>query len=337
MYFFLNERNLLKNTSILLFFCFFASILNLLPIRNAKAAVNDWVITGENGKKVEGNIITWTGIHSAADENAIRYRTISYYMSRERFELKTKFTNGSNTSIKKQKVNIENLGGYDLDGLKFRNYAMTRKDFIKTATKLGITADDLINGSVTIYLNPVYESYQGDKTRKSNIFGLQEMLAAEYWSEATQRLLEDLYNVEYTITASNIYNVNVIAVDKDKNEIKTLRSKDKVMYGQSYDPKITNEEKTILSSGVEFQYTDQWSYTYEDRVSEKKNTISNLSSRVYLSEVPDANELTIYMIYDSEKYPPYYVDIIAETEDGEKLTTFEKGKKVEGGSPFEYS
>ena len=337
MYFFLNERNLLKNTSILLFFCFFASILNLLPIRNAKAAVNDWVITGENGKKVEGNIITWTGIHSAADENAIRYRTISYYMSRERFELKTKFTNGSNTSIKKQKVNIENLGGYDLDGLKFRNYAMTRKDFIKTAAKLGITANDLINGSVTIYLNPVYESYQGEKTRKSNIFGLQEMLAAEYWSEATQKLLEDLYNVEYTITASNIYNVNVIAVDKDKNEIKTLRSKDKVMYGQSYDPKITNEEKTILSSGVEFQYTDQWSYTYEDRVSEKKNTISNLSSRVYLSEVPDANELTIYMIYDSEKYPPYYVDIIAETEDGEKLTTFEKGKKVEGGSPFEYS
>ena len=173
MYFFLNERNLLKNTSILLFFCFFASILNLLPIRNAKAAVNDWVITGENGKKVEGNIITWTGIHSAADENAIRYRTISYYMSRERFELKTKFTNGSNTSIKKQKVNIENLGGYDLDGLKFRNYAMTRKDFIKTATKLGITADDLINGSVTIYLNPVYESYQGEKTRKSNIFGFR--------------------------------------------------------------------------------------------------------------------------------------------------------------------
>ncbi|HBI72767.1 MAG TPA: hypothetical protein DDY59_06210, partial [Lachnospiraceae bacterium] len=60
-------------------------------------------------------------------------------------------------------------------------------------------------------------------------------------------------------------------------------------------------------------------------------------SRVYLSEVPDANKLTIYMIYDSEKYPPYYVDIIAETEDGEKLTTFEKGKKVEGGSTFEYS
>ncbi|MBE5967052.1 MAG: hypothetical protein E7255_08815, partial [Lachnospiraceae bacterium] len=338
MYYF-RKKYCLRNTSILLvIICILSSLLNfLLPVEHTKAAINDWVIIGEDGKKADENTIKWTGTHSAADENAIRYRTISYYISREKFEPKIKFSSGSNASIKKKKVNVENLGGHDLNGMKYRNYAMTRKDFIKTAAKLGITADDLINGSVTIYLNPVYETYQGEKTRKSNIFGLQEILAAEYWSETTQKMLENLYNIEYTITASNIYNVNVIAVDKDKNEIKALRSKDKVMFGQPYDPKITDKEKIISSFGVEYQYTDQWSYTYEDRVSEKKNTISNLSSRVYLTEVPDANELTIYMVYDNEKYPPYYVDIIAETEDGEKLTTFEKGKKVEGGSAFEYS
>ncbi|MBE5967321.1 MAG: hypothetical protein E7255_10255, partial [Lachnospiraceae bacterium] len=283
------KKYCLRDSSILLvIICLLSSLLNFLfPVEHTKAAVSDWIIIGEDGKKADNNEIRWKGIHSAADENSIRYRTVSYRMSREKFEPKIKFTSGSNASIKSKAVNIENKGGYDQGGFKFRNYAMSRKDFIKAAAKLGITADDLINGSVSIYLNPVYETYQGEKTRKSNIFGLQEMLAAEYWSEATQRLLEDLYNIKYTITASNIYNVNVIAVDKDKNEIKALRSKDKVMFGQPYDPKIVDKEKIISSSGVEYQYTDQWSYTYEDRVSEKKNTISNLSSRVYLTEVPD--------------------------------------------------
>jgi len=299
-------------------------------------ASEQWVITDDAGKEVKENNITWTGTHNAADPNVIRYRTIEYRMSRKSYDTDKKFTSGSNASIETKSINVSIVDERVIDGLKHVTYAMSRKDFIKAATKLGIDAELLKKGSATVYLNPVYETYQGKNTRKRNIFGLQEMLAAEPWGSTTRNLLPNLYNIRYTITVDNIYKIDVIAIDTNGDELAKLRIDEEVMYNQAYDPEIEDDELTLDVLGIEYHYTNQWSYTFEDRETEKEKTVSNLSSKVYINHMPDANWLTIYMVYDKEDSPPYYVDVIAETQDGEKLTTFVKGDVVQSGTTYKF-
>lgn len=323
-----------KHISLFLALLIITSLLmdNKILIR----AAGQWVISDDQDKVVEEDTITWFGTHNAADPNAIRYRTVEYRMSRTEFDPNKKFTSGSNASIDFEPIDVSIDGNGEVGGIKVRFYSMSRKQFMKAATKLGINAELLKKGPVTVYLNPVYETYQGENTRKRNIFGLQEMLSAEAWSSTTRNLLPQLYNVRYTITMDNIYNIDVIAVDVNGDELAKLRIDDEVIYDQEYDPEIEDEEKTLNVLGTEYHYINQWSYTYEDRESKKVKTVSNLSSKVYLSHVPDANWLTIYMVYDKADSPPYNVDVIAETEDGKKITTFVKGDEVKSGTTYKF-
>lgn len=323
-----------KHISLFLVFLILASFLldNKIHIR----AAGKWVISDDQEKEVKDDIITWIGIHNAADPNVIRYRTVEYRMSRKPYDTDKKFTSGSNASIDWKRINVSIEGDGESDGIKVRTYSMSRKQFIKAANELGIDAELLKKGPVTVYLNPVYETYQGENTRKRNIFGLQEMLSAEAWSSTTRNLLPQLYNVRYTITMDNIYNIDVIAVDTNGNELAKLRIDDEVIYNQAYDPEIEEDEKTLNVLGTEYHYINQWSYEYEDRETKKVKKVSNLSSDVYISHVPDANWLTIYMVYDKADSPPYKVDVIAETEDGKKLTTFVKGDEVKSGTTYKF-
>ena len=299
-------------------------------------AAEQWVITDDQDKVVEEDIISWRGSHNAADPNTIRYRTAEYRMSRKKYTTSQKFTSGTNASIDWETIHVRITDLGEAGGIKYRRYSMERKDFIRAATNLGITADDLINGGEVVYLNPVYETYKGEVTRKRNVFGLQEMLAAEAWGTTTRNLLPALYNVSYKITADNIYDVDVIALDEDGNKLKTLRSKDIVAYNQPYDPYITNDEKNIEINGMNYTYSERWNYKYTDRTSQAEKYVKNLSSKVYISKVPDASKLTIEMVYKKEDSPPYYADVIAETEDGKKLTTFVTGDEVQRLSTYQY-
>ncbi|MBB2182525.1 hypothetical protein H0486_06525 [Lachnospiraceae bacterium MD1] len=97
------------------------------------------------------------------------------------------------------------------------------------------------------------------------------------------------------------YKYNIIAVDKDYNELKVLKNPEKVMYGDkiSYDPP---DEITV--SKKEYTYQNKWFLRYISRDNGRTKTNGpNMGEKIANFIMPDAQKdslATFYMIYDDD-------------------------------------
>lgn len=114
--------------------------------------IQDWIVTDKE--------IIQTGKHSSADDNVTRYRTKYFRMTTKKYVTEEKFTEGDNADIEYKFVPFT-FGDEQDDGtIKYVEYIIDIKDFKSAAAKLGITGDYIVdNGSATVYLNNVFETF----------------------------------------------------------------------------------------------------------------------------------------------------------------------------------
>jgi hypothetical protein len=323
-----------------------------IPYRDAKAA-EPWVkiVGSSNGiqeAETIGDTIVQKGTHNNADDDVIRYRTQFYYMTRETYDLNQKFSVGTNESIEKKVVPFVFGDERDMGGTLKVEYIIKMKDFMKAAAELDITGDYIVqNGSATVYLNNVFDSYLGNKIRKNDIYGYQEMLNAESWSSDTRTFLRGYYNYKYVISNSSVFNVKIIAVDEQGNVLNTdlLGHPKKAIYNEvipvnkntAY--KLPNNMFSITKNGITYTY-DRWEYDYKDRSTEKDKTIGSFTGTSVSFNAPDAypgSTLTIKMVYKPAKGSPYKVKVVAEPDSGTHIKDLQSERETYGGASFNYN
>ena len=352
MIYIFNKKRLKKYTAILTSLVILLVNYNLSfgKIVFAEEDSENWVVTDDNGKRVNGDTIFWNGTHSSGSDNMPRYRTLYYYMSRVPYDTKSKFTLGNNAKIDKKKLYVQVDKVSDVNGIKVRSYSISREEFMNAAIELGISAEDFIDGKEVVYLNPVYERYVDEKVLVTPVFGLQEMLDLG-WSSTTNALLPDLYNVKYTLTAQNIYNVKVSIVDGENNILEGAKNKDgviidnplysgKLIAYQSFSYKLPTAN-TILKLGTSTYSYNHYEYEYTQRSPKKtiKNTNQNTSTTVSFNKAPDAlpgSTLTIKLVYEPAQVK-YNYKIQAVDETNKFLKDIVKGPiATESGKTVEY-
>lgn len=165
----INSRIILRRlvSFILIVIILFSCLGNIQVV----SADDDWIkivggVNGSQNTKTKGDTIIQTGTHNSADDNVIRYKTLYFRMTKQKYDLSTKFDEGSNASIKFEYVPFEFGDEIDNGTTKIVEYIIQKKDFLNAAAtpNIGITGDYLVkNGSATVYLNNVFEVLQGAK------------------------------------------------------------------------------------------------------------------------------------------------------------------------------
>lgn len=292
---------------IILFTCFG-------DIQVANAADDDWISIdgGENGSQEtesRGDTIVQTGKHNSADDNVIRYKTLYFRMTRQKYDLSKKFDEGNNSSIEYEYVPFE-FGDEKVNGtIKTVEYIMQRRDFIYAAEKLKITGDYLVtHGSATVYLNNVFEVFQSKKTLFKEVYGYQDMLEKAPWQASTKTYLKGYYNFQYTLSADVVFKVKVIAVDTEDNVLDNdlLGYTKHAIYNEVIPP-YTLKNDTIKKDGITYEYQDYWKYTYKDRNSKETIRRGNYTGKKVSFNAPDAaggSTLTIKMVFKKKSTKP---------------------------------
>ncbi len=280
------------------------------------AADDDWIkivggVNGSQNTRNDRDRIIQTGTHNSADDNAIRYKTLYFRMTKQKYDLSNKFDEGSNTSIKYELVPF-NFGDEKDDGTtKTVEYIIWKKDFLNAAAapNIGITGDYLVaNGSATVYLNNVFEVFQGNKTLHKLVYGYQDMLEKAPWSERTVNYLKGYYNFQYTLSAEVVFKVKVIAVDTEDNVLDDdlLGYTKHAIYNEVIPP-YTLKNDTIKKDGITYEYQDYWKYTYKDRNSKETIKLGNYTGKKVSFKAPDAaggSTLTIKMVFKKKSTKP---------------------------------
>ncbi len=275
-------------------------------------AADNWVKieggeTGSQETEIREDTIVQTGKHNSADDNSIRYKTLFYRMTRERYDLNLKFSEGNNSNIDYKNVPFS-FGLEDDNGTtKTVEYIIKQENFMSAAAKLGITGDYLFNnGSATVYLNNVFQIFQGNNILYNSIYGYQDMLAKEPWSSATINYLKGYYNFKYVL--SNVaFAVKVIAVDEENNILDNdlLGYTKHAIYDEVIPPYTLSKEKIAKNKDTyEYQY---WKYTYVDRKSGITKNLGNFTGNKVNFNAPDASPgstLTIKMVFKKKSLKP---------------------------------
>ena len=346
-------------SSFIVVFLFFSLIADSIVIRQVDAATNtgDWVIYDVANSKVDGNIVSWTSVHNAGQMNQPRYKTQYYYMSKEKYNTQYKFTEGSNSSILRSKsINVKIEDAITTASTKVRIYSFLRKNFLKLATGslssggLGITAKDIRNNGnrYDVYLNPVYDRYMivddGTEDGKEvdlegkNIFGYQEMKA---WFPT---IFTDLYNIKFTLTASNIFNVEYVAVDEQNNTLDNDLDgvKREAVYEEEIEFPLPNNKMNITKNGVKYSFDNSWYYMWTEDIggSEVDKASSKNTGSVAQFTAPDVipgTTLTVYFKYKKAKSDSYKVKVVAETENGTHIKDLQSDRDTYGGASFNFN
>jgi len=322
---FLKPKINLKKLGI--FLVFILLINNFYNIKIVKAAA-PWVTIegGTNGiqeTEVLGDQIIQTGVHNSANENSIRYKTLCYKMAVQRYNISEKFTSGSNASINVAYVPFVFGNETDNGTIKTTKYIIKQKDFMKAASNLGITGDYIVsNGSATVYLNNVFEIFQGNNTLDSYVYGYQEMLAEAPWTSATVNYLKGYYNFKYVISNNTTFKVKVVAVDSSGNVLDPdLLGRTKNAIYDEVIPPYTLSKNTISVGGVSYEYTSKWNYSYTDRESGGTVQKGPFSGNSVSFRAPDAaggSTLTVRMVFD-KKETSYQYNVVAIDAEGNYL------------------
>lgn len=298
-------------TAVIITICILLQNFSGIFWMQTKAADTDnWIIYNEEGSRVEENSVRWTRTHSAGKINEPRYRTVCYFMSITPFRTSEMFTSSYNSAIRKsQKIYVDIRDkGQDTEEAKTRQYSFDRQEFISLASDshygvgLGITAEYIRDhgGKVTVYLNPVYDRYKvladGSEVDLPGdfIFGYQEM--KDYGFNVST----ELYNVPFTITAANIFNVKIEAVDRKTNTVlETLKTREAI-YNEDITYSLPKNKNSIKKGEKEYKYAKTWSYSYTKRNGSIYKMNDGQGSKINIS-APDAKPgttITFKMYYD---------------------------------------
>ncbi len=288
--------------------------------------------TNQNYYKTDGFVLSTYSYNTGgacpyrADENRIRVRKLA-----ER-------TAGGNTIITPYVIDFE--------------------DIVGAAGKLGITGDSIGNGTVPIYLNVVYDIYKGDNLVVDDVIGAQEMINAPVkyrlgytsWDPATVRKIPSYYNLRIDLSAACTYDVKIVPVDENYNEIKGAVNKNgtsltfagypkKVIYNNPIQYTLPAGNKDIKKGSIDYTYQNVWFYKYHDRKLNKWITTNQYPGSELNTTAPDAkpgSELTIYVVYKPVKGKPYKVKVVAEKKDGTHLKDLQSERDTYGGDSFNY-
>lgn len=268
--------------------------------------------------KISKDKIIQEGTHNTAT-NGDRYATKDYYyVTTKKYDLDKLFTEDANASIKTSILANTHSSEPQGDGTTISTYVMKRRDFMKAVTDLGVTATDLINAPATgfpVYLNTIYEVYVDYHLKENFVYGCQEMLdagvkyfGASGWSTKTQKRIKDYYNYEYTLNASNTYDVKIVAVDGNENVLKTFTLTDKQKYGmysQAYTYTLPIKILDIAGKG-QYTFQNMWKYSYIDR-STNANAGAGYTATtgtIKFDSMPDVkNVLTIKFLFKPKTKP----------------------------------
>lgn len=284
-------------------------------IHIAKASEDDWIdiVGGENGSqdtRKRDDTIIQTGRHNSADDDAIRYKTLYFRMTSEKYKLDQRFSEGNNANVKYEYVPFE-FGDQSDDGTtKTVEYIIQRDKFLNAAAaaNIGVTGDYLVeHGSATVYLNNVFQIFQGDKTLYKQVYGYQDMLEKEPWSSSTKNYLYGYYNFKYVLSGEIVFKVKVIVVDTDNNVLNDdlLGYTKNAIYNEVIPPYTLNSD-TIKKNNVTYEY-QYWKYVYKDRKSEDNKTLGNFTGKTVSFNAPDAfpgSTLTIKMVFKKKDAKP---------------------------------
>ena len=338
----------------IIFFTLVAIVL-VASVRIAKAA-DFWVdIVGINNENLETTVtadqIIQTGTHHAAGDNAVRYRTIGYYMTSNKYNLFQPMSSTYNASITKVPYTFTPGASVQTGDKITMTYYIDLDTFVRKAAKLGITGDYIYShGVASVYTHSVFQSYAGNTIRHSPIWGYQEFLDAEPWSAATQDTVKSFFNYEFKLTAKAIYTINVVAVDDDNNPLTDGKTSagatvpavlhtQKAIVGEdvTYNPGSTYN--TIIKDGSNYKIKG-WYFSYTDR---KTNTIKNGSMSGGMSvsfESPDVKPgttLITYLVYEQEAPTNYYAKTVAVTSTGTEIATLKTIQTVKFGDIYNYT
>ncbi|MDF2539255.1 MAG: putative secreted protein [Herbinix sp.] len=339
--------------STLICIIFIIHFLLSLPIKQADAAMSDWLKPVSNSYQrtitINNDYITQEGKHNPAKDGIVRYRTIGYRLTRERYNLYQKFTSGSNAMIDFSNMNGRVGGSYiDEDGMKVTTYTIAMDSFVTAAAEIGVTGKYIKDhGPVSIYMHNIFESYLNDSKRKGPLWGMQEFLAAEYWSETTQEIIQSYYNYEFKLNA--VYNVQVLYVDESKkslagavnesgvtisNTVYTLP----VICGEQFNYSLPNTDDNLTLNHMNYKY-DHYTYEYTKRTSSTLQKISENPDTLVSFKAPDAkleSTLTVYMYFKLEELN-YKANVIAVDTSGKKLAELQDYQEVSAGTNYNYT
>ena len=281
------------------------------------------------------------------------YKTDGFVMTTKEYNTSGTFPSGSRNNRIYTKVDPEDDNGTTVTTLYFLSF----QDIVGMAGKLGITGESIGNGTVPIYLHVVYDIYKGDNRVVNDVIGVQEMYDAPVkyrlgytdWAQATKEKIPSYYNMRFDLSVSSTYNIEVVAVDVEGNSlagaknsngdtIPKILKKQQVIFTEKFSYPIKGKDKNLTFNGVNYAYLN-WHYEYTNRSPKKDINSSPSSTDEVLINSPDAmpgSVLKVYVVYDKEDTPPYYVDVIGETEDGKKLTTFVTGDEVQQSSTYKF-
>lgn len=277
---------------------------------------NTWVIPAETRNNyqmaisVSDNEIIQQGDHIKGT-NTIKYRTTGYYMTLVEYNTTGTF-NCSNKILVPVKVEDRINGSRILS-----TYYINRQVFISAMQQLGVTSQTISqqqNGYITVYLNNEFEIFnpQNDTAYKgyTGITGYQEILNAGKritggagWSSGTQEILESYYNFPWHVYPT-LFNVEVIAIDEEGNELGVLKTGDKGMYKESYPLNSTyTAPSKYVKSNITYEAKDVWYYKYTGRTDNQVHRSGNRTGRTIDCTLPDAmkdSKVKIYVVYESK-------------------------------------
>lgn len=308
------------------------------PFSNCKisAVSGDWIILDDGPDSIFAESYAYEEyieqvLYHHKKTNSNYYSTADYFtMTRKPYNRSQEMNSNYNSSIETSTV-LRSVKNTDMGSEIKSTYKMTKDDFMNAVADLGITADVIRanGGTITVYLNTTFNVYVLGEYRKS-VYGCQEMLAAGYhyfgpsgWGEETISRIKYFYNIPYILTAQNIFDVNVKAIDIDTNAvIKDLTpTNSEAIYNQKHTYNLLDSNDTITYNNEKYDIQNYWFYKYTERGSSisTRSSNSNLSSStITISRMPDASSLTIYIPY-RKKMTNYNYKIIAVDSENNKV------------------
>ena len=295
--------------------------LLLLPCFSATVQGADWLtLSGSNNDiqtiSISQDKITIIGTHAKSGARK-HYRTVGYYLTLEQYDLSDYLSKGENASIYKVRLPVTVYDDFDYSPTIIQTtYTMERSDFMEAVAKLSLTPEDIRGGKAKVYLHNIFvtREYLDDTYTESavtcgkdEIFGYKEMLEAprKYqlgfteWGKRTQEILPYYYNLEFTLTAQGLYDIEVVCEDGNGSRLTSGISLEKSgASGQKFSYDSVQSEITS-DSGKRYQYTRQWYFSYIDRKSNLEKKIGiNYGTKVNVDSMPDASAAVLHLIYD---------------------------------------
>jgi hypothetical protein len=341
-----------------IFFLLLIIFLIFLPSNDHVKASEGWIVPNDGEDSIFAESYVYEDrvveilFHNKKTSNNY-YTTKNYFtITRKPYNREQEMDSTYNSSITKTaqvpRTLVDEISGNEV----ISTYTITRADFLKAVTDLGITADEIIKngGSMTVYLQTTFDVYVEGEYR-TTVYGCQEMLAAGYkyfgssgWGSETNKRIRYFYNMPYILTAQNIYDVKIVALDSTTNkEIKDLTPSQtkytKAVYNQPYTYDILSSNSTISSNGQSYQFKNRWKYSYKKRGATSTTTsgISDVSNKkIDFSKMPDAESMTIYLLYETE-VTNYNYKIIAVDKYNKELGTLKDSTGTQSGKTVTYT